>query len=158
MQTHHGTALPKQNLPEFTKQRVRPGEMPQDPNVFLHPARGQPPAAPEGSGRPRHPGHACSPRPHLPGPGRSPVIVGTEVLALPQHRAVQIQHLCAAGGCHLGRKKPSGSSSPRSRVSHQLRNLRRRGERERGTRAGLGAGSSPRAGPGGLGPGEPWPC
>lgn len=34
---------------------------------------------------------------------RSPVVVGAEALALPQHRAVQVQHLRAAGRRHLQR-------------------------------------------------------
>lgn len=53
----------------------------------------------------------------------------------------------------MERKKPGGGSSPpRSRVKRDSRNFRRRGKRERDTRAGLGAGSGLRPGPGELRP------
>ena len=46
----------------------------------------------------------ASPAPE--GRPRSPVAVGAEALALPQHRAVQVQHLRAAGRRHLERNTP----------------------------------------------------
>lgn len=117
------TAFPEQNLLELPAQSVRLGDTSPDANVFSRPRRAIPRLPPEGpratpAGRepplwaPRRPRGAGAPvprprpRPHL--PGRSPVVVGGEVLALPQHRPVQIQHLCAAGGCHLGTKKTQG--------------------------------------------------
>lgn len=74
--------------------------------------------------------------------GVSSVVVGAEALALPQHRAVQVQHLRAAGRRHLARSTQGVLSAEAPSL-----NSTRETAPPREARAGRGRGAARRARP-----------